>query len=383
MKAPRLPRLILMLCLVLPPWSTAASCSKPDEPSEARARDTTAPEPRASATQLPPEVAGRAVAPEPRAPAHPLRLGYSDWPGWVAWDIARAKGWFAEAGVEVELEWYEYVPSIEAFGAGRLDAVSMTNGDALIARSQGLPSVAILANDFSSGNDMVVARPGIDDVRALVGKKIGVEVGFAGHLLLMNALSSAQLSVRDVQIVNVPSDLTPQSLEKGTVDAIATWQPNSGQALRRVSGAKAIYTSRQTAGLIYHVLAVAPDSLAERRDDWRRVASVWMRVADFVDDEKTRDEAATIMAERVGLTTGEFARLMNGTTYLGLQENLEHFQKGDTLLSVYHSNEVSDSFLVEHGMYKTPVATDALLDRTLLDELASETAKAKAKTNAR
>ena len=61
--------------------------------------------------------------------AEPLKIGYSDWPGWVAWQVAIEKGWFKEAGVDVEFEWFDYVPSMDAFSAGKVDAVCMTNGD--------------------------------------------------------------------------------------------------------------------------------------------------------------------------------------------------------------------------------------------------------------
>ncbi|MEQ8937848.1 MAG: ABC transporter substrate-binding protein, partial [Gammaproteobacteria bacterium] len=28
------------------------------------------------------------------ASAEPLKVGYSDWPGWVAWEVALEKGYF-------------------------------------------------------------------------------------------------------------------------------------------------------------------------------------------------------------------------------------------------------------------------------------------------
>ena len=28
--------------------------------------------------------------------AEPLKIGYSAWPGWVAWEVAIEKGWFKE-----------------------------------------------------------------------------------------------------------------------------------------------------------------------------------------------------------------------------------------------------------------------------------------------
>ena len=50
--------------------------------------------------------------------AGPLRIGYSDWPGWVAWEVAIEKGWFKEAGVDVKFDWFDYAASMEAFSAG-------------------------------------------------------------------------------------------------------------------------------------------------------------------------------------------------------------------------------------------------------------------------
>ncbi len=194
--------------------------------------------------------------------AEPLKIGYSDWPGWVAWEVAIEKDWFKKAGVDVEFEWFDYVASMDAFAAGKLDAVPMTNGDTLFTGASGGKGVMILINDYSNGNDMIVARPGIKSVSELKGKKVGVEIGFVGHLLLLNALEKSGLTESDVTLVNVPTNETPQVLASGDVDAIVAWQPNSGQALKQVPGSTAVYSSADEPGLIYDVLAVSPTSLA-------------------------------------------------------------------------------------------------------------------------
>ena len=48
------------------------------------------------------------------AAAEPLKVAYSDWPGWVAWDVAIQKGWIKDAGLDVQFVWMEYGPSMEA-----------------------------------------------------------------------------------------------------------------------------------------------------------------------------------------------------------------------------------------------------------------------------
>ena len=87
--------------------------------------------------------------------AKPLRVGFSDWPGWTAFEIGIQKGWFKEAGVDVKFDWFEYAPSMDAFAAGKVDAVMMTTGDALVTGAPGPRSVAILVTDYSAGNDMM------------------------------------------------------------------------------------------------------------------------------------------------------------------------------------------------------------------------------------
>src|SRR5262249_1005596 len=104
---------------------------------------TESPKPAETAAPAPPaRSAAPAALPDPKGPA--LKIAYSDWPGWIAWDIGIQKGWFKEAGVAVDFGWFDYVPSMDAFSAGKVDAVTVTNGDALVTGSSGAPSKCIM-----------------------------------------------------------------------------------------------------------------------------------------------------------------------------------------------------------------------------------------------
>ncbi|MDX1347661.1 MAG: ABC transporter substrate-binding protein [Thiomicrorhabdus chilensis] len=301
--------------------------------------------------------------------AEPLKIGYSDWPGWVAWEVAIEKKWFAEEGVDVKFEWFDYVASMDAFAAGQLDAVGMTNGDALVTGATGAKSVMAIINDYSDGNDMLIGGPGIASVKDLKGKKVGVEVGFVGHLLLLNALEKNGLTESDVELVNVPTSETPQVLASGQVDAIVAWQPSSGSALQLVPGSTAIYTSADEPGLIYDVLAVAPSSYANNRDEWEKVAKVWYKAVDYIKDPKTTDDAVSIMASRVGLSADEYKKFINGTNILTLEEAKKHFKKADGFKSIYGSTKISDDFNINNKVYDEPQDVDSYIDPSLTEGL--------------
>lgn len=297
--------------------------------------------------------------------AEPLKIGYSDWPGWVAWQVGIEKDWFKEAGVDVNFEWFEYVPSMEAYAAGQLDAVSMTNGDALVTGATGAPSKIILINDFSNGNDMLVAKPGIETIEDLKGKRIGVEVGFVCHLMLLKALESKGMSESDVTLVNIPTNDLPQAFASPDVDAVVGWQPSSGQSLAAVPGSKAIFTSRDVPGLIYDALAVNPASLSARPDDWAKVAGVWYKIVDYILDPETRDDAIKIMASRVNLEPEQYAAFVDGTKILTLEEAKAAFAEGGGLDSIYGSSAVADKFNVDNEVYETAQTVTDYIDPSI------------------
>ncbi|MEM1442614.1 MAG: ABC transporter substrate-binding protein [Verrucomicrobiota bacterium] len=316
-------------------------------------------------------LAGAALFPA-SVSAEPLKIGYSDWPGWVAWEIGIKKDWFAEEGVEVEFSWYDYVASMDAYAAGQIDAVSMTNGDALVTGATGKPSVGIIINDYSNGNDMVVGKPGIGSLEDLAGKKIGLEEGFVTHLLFLKGMEAKGLDPDSVEIVNTPTNETPQVLASGAVDAIAAWQPNSGEALKLVADSKPIYTSADAPGIIYDLLFVDAESLETRRDDWLKVVKVWYKIVDYLKDEDNLDEALEILAGRVSISPEEYEPFFQGTYILSGEEVKPIWEKAEGLGSVYGSTVIADEFNVTYEVYEKSLETDKYLDPSLTMEVLCE-----------
>jgi NitT/TauT family transport system substrate-binding protein len=297
--------------------------------------------------------------------AEPLKIGYSDWPGWVAWQVAIDKGWFKEAGVDVAFEWFDYSASMDAFTAGKVDANCMTNGDTMVTGSGGGKGIMIMLTDYSNGNDMIVGKPGIKSIKDLKGKKVGIEVGVVEHLLLLHAMQEAGMKEKDVTLVNAKTNETPQVLSSGQVDAIGAWQPVSGEAMKGLPGSKPIYTSAKAPGLIYDVLAVNPTSLKARKDDWAKVIKVWDRVVHYIDDPKTQADAVKIMSARVGLAPDAYTPLLKGTKLLDVAAGKKVFKKADGLASLYGSSKIADDFNVKNEVYKTAQDIDSYIDPSL------------------
>jgi NitT/TauT family transport system substrate-binding protein len=294
--------------------------------------------------------------------AEPLKIGYSDWLGYCAFEVAKQKEWFKEAGVEVQMEFFDYGASLDAFSANKLDAVCVVSTDALVNGSNGAKSKIIALIDYSEGADMIVGKPGIESIKDLKGKSVGLEVNLVEHLLLLKALEANGMKASDVKLVKTATNDTPQTLASGKVAAVGAWYPVSGQALKQVAGSKALFTSAEAKGLIYDVLAVTPTSFAKRKGDWEKVVSVFYKTVDYIMDDKTRPDAAKIMAAKVKVDdVNEYLKSMSGCHYLTLAEAKEAYKKAEGLKSIYGSMEVGNKFNVTNKVYKVSQKPDNYL----------------------
>ncbi|MFN3618520.1 MAG: ABC transporter substrate-binding protein [Aquabacterium sp.] len=212
---------------------------------------------------------------------------------------------------------------MESFATGKIDAMTMTNGDTLVTGATGVKGVMVMLTDYSNGNDMIIGRPGVRTIKDLKGKKVAVEFGLVEHLLLLNGLKKAGMKESDVTLVNAKTNEMPQ------------------------------------------VLAVNPTSLAARRADWQKVVGVWDKVVSFINDPKTQPEALKIMAARVGVKPEAYAQFLKGTRLLSLKEGQAIMVKGEGFKSLYGSTKIADEFNVANDVYKTPQAIDSYIDPSL------------------
>lgn len=285
------------------------------------------------------------------ASAAPIKIAYSDWPGWTVLEIAKQKGWFKDAGLDVELDWFDYSPSIDAFAAGKVDAVTIVAGDALVSGASGAKSKFVCLTDYSEGSDMIVGGPGVNSIKDLKGKKVGVELTLVEHELLLQALKVNGLSQSDVTLVGTATDKTPQALASGQVSAVGAWYPIAGQALTQVAGSKKLFTSADAKGLIFDVIAVNPTSYGAHKEEWTKVAAIFYKCVAYLKDPATKDDAVKIMAAKVGADPVEYAKNIPGTHFLTVPEAKQCLKKSDDMLSIYGSMKLSDQFYIANGVY--------------------------------
>lgn len=296
-----------------------------------------------------------------------VKVGVSDWPGWVAWYVAEQKGFFKKYGADVKLVWFpNYTDSISALSAGQLDANSQTWGDTLAPLAKGVPLKAILANDNSFGNDAVMVNPRLKSLKDLKGKKVALEQYSVSHFLLATALARNGMSLKDVEVVNLPAGDAAAAFMAGRVDGAALWNPWVNTVQLSGKG-RAVFTSKDMPGLIADLLVAHGKSLKDptKRRDFVGMIRAWFDTVEFI--RSNPDEAARIMSKVVGLKSADYAPFMAGTRFFGRSENEQAFAATGQL-SLLNAGPTVGKFLLDNKLLEGKPNYAAGLDGSLLKE---------------
>jgi len=297
-----------------------------------------------------------------------IKVGLSDWPGWVAWYIAEEKGYFKKHGADVKLVWFPtYTDSIAALSAGQLDANSQTWSDTMAPLAKGLPLKAVLVNDNSAGNDALMVGPAIKSFKDLKGKTVALEEFSVSHFVLVTALSKNGMSQKDVKVVNLSAGDAAAAFMSGRVDAAVVWNPWVNQIQTSGKG-KALFTSKDMPGLVPDLLVAQEKSIAANRKDFLGMIKAWYETEKFV--RENPDEAAKIMSKVVSMDAAEYKVFLPGTRFFAQKENLEAFGPASKSQSLLGVSPTIIKFLTDNKLIDGKPDPSKGLDSSLVKEAA-------------
>ncbi len=297
-----------------------------------------------------------------------VKVGLSDWPGWVAWYVAEQKGYFKKYGAKVELVWFpNYTDSIQALSAGKLDANSQTWSDSMAPLAAGVPLKLILVNDNSAGNDALMVKPAIKSFADLKGKTIALEQFSISHFVLVTALARNGMTPADVKVVNLTAGDAAAAFLSGRVDAAVVWNPWVNQIQLSGKG-HALFTSRDMPGLIPDALVAQQKAINDKvkRKDFIGMIKAWFDAVKFI--EAHPEEAAKIMSKIVGLDAKEYKTFLPGTRFFHEADNLEAFGPSGNPKSLLAVGPVIEKFLKDNKLLEGTVNFQKGLDDSLLQE---------------
>lgn len=258
----------------------------------------------------------------------PIRIGINPWPAWEFFYLAEVRGYFRDAGVDVQIvEFSSLGDAKRAYERGQVDAYLGTLVEVATTRAAaGRAPVVALVTDYSNGADQVIARTPITTTRELVGRRVAVEKGSLNVFVLARALDACGAGLADVELVDLDQLGMLEAFGRGAVDAIVAYPPVSVEALK-LAGSASVFTSASIPGEIVDVLAVDGTLLRDRPDDVDEIRRAYARAVGAY--ERDPQSSVPVMAKREGLAPSEFeAALRDGVRLVGEHEQAEYLRPG-------------------------------------------------------
>lgn len=222
--------------------------------------------------------------------------------------VAEENGYFSDERLTV---------SYNRFTSGRDAMASVLAGKSDV----GVAAISPFSNSILQGNPLrilatlyrtnlteaVVARRdrGIDEAEDLRGKRVGLAPGTTSDYML--SLIVREVGHTDDMVTRIP--LKPEqladALERGDVDAIATWAPHVDIARSRFAPDETVLL-RTPAYTSFALLGAQPETLVRKRDALQRLVNALVRAEDYID--ANRDEALQLVIDHFAIENPDALR---------------------------------------------------------------------------
>lgn len=247
-------------------------------------------------------------------------LMWSIYVGWMPWPYAAESGivkkWADKYGIEIDVRQADYIPSIEAYVAGKADACVMTNMECLdMPAASGIDNTIVVVGDFSNGNDVLYTRDNLQ-VPQLRGKQIALVELSVSHYLLVRALElkGNGLLEKDVKILNTSdADIAPVFIANPSQKAVVTWNPMALE-IEQTPGVKRVFDSSEIPGEILDLLVAKTDVLKKNPQLGKALTGAWYEMmATMSGRTPAAEKMIARMAELSGTTPASFKQQLKTT----------------------------------------------------------------------
>lgn len=306
------------------------------------------------------------AAPPPLS-SEPIRIASYVWPGsyWV--DVAYDKGWFREAGLNVErvdvnLKYFESMLDVNS---GKLQAMGFSHYDLVRHVAAGNDLAGIIAIDYSETADALIAKPNIHRLRDLRGKKIALHRGTYLEYLLSVVAKRDDLNLEDITLVDLPGDKAIQEFVAGRVDAVLSWEPYVSDAKK--AGGVQIFSAADFPGVTYSVFTLRRDFIEAHPREVQALTKIWQRAETFVRDNP--HEACEIVARLSHEPLPYVEGLLGSDRVLDVTDNRRAFSYAAGFESLHGSWRRMNDFMLDRGLVSRRVDSPAHLDSRFIRAL--------------
>jgi NitT/TauT family transport system substrate-binding protein len=252
----------------------------------------------------------------------PAALGITTWIGNSALYVAQEKKFFQEAGLNLDIKTFSTVAEgFPAFSAGQLQGVSPVTSETVSLAAKGVDYRIVAVMDTSSGADAILARNSVTDIADFKGKRIAVQKGGVGHFFLLQILTEAGLSEKDVTLVDTTPEAAAAAYQAGNIEIAYSYSPFVEKVNAVQKDGRVIYDSSKMPTAIADVYTFSTKFIEAHPETVQAFVGGVFKGLDLL--KTNPDEALAIAAKPLNLKPEELKAQLKGIQLPDLQTNVD------------------------------------------------------------
>ncbi len=338
---------LLAACSQAPAPAPTSAPAKPAAAPAAAPAPTTAP-----AAAAPTAAAKPAATAAPAAPAQltPLRVGWTVAPHMGLVGVAIQKGWFKEAGLDVQLTAFDSGPPLfEAMAAGKLDlGLSGSIPPISTAAAGSVPIYFIGTHAVSTSLFTIVSRKSINSIGDLKGKTALTAKGSVNHYFLDVALNKYGLSEKDITLVDMDQADCVTAFIANQGDAASLGTAFFPQILAKDPSSKILFTGDQLKDqpnpmkTLMMELTTASKAYADKNPDvvTKFVDVLYNRAHGYFNASATKAQSRQELSDwlkatvNINMSVADLSAMIDPAKYLTAKEQAQDFADGTFQASI-------------------------------------------------
>lgn len=230
-----------------------------------------------------------------------VRLDWTPWAVHAPYHLAQEKGWFKDAGLDVDVEdgngsvsTVQIVGSNDSFDIGQAALASM-----VIARNKGIPVKAVAP--FLVRNDIGVLVPADSDMESpadLKGKTVVYTAGSLEAPFIDSFLAAGDLTRDDINLLSVDASSKAATYMVGRADAVVSTIPFVYPSVVEKRDSKVIPFADYGLDMVSFGMFSSEDKLAERGEVITQVGDIISRAWEYIYDGNEQEAVDAIIAQR-------------------------------------------------------------------------------------
>nr|WP_244175086.1 ABC transporter substrate-binding protein [Pantoea conspicua] len=289
----------------------------------------------------------------------PVAIGISGWTGFAPLTLADKAGIFKKHGLAVEVKMIPQSSRHLAVASGTIQCAATTVETYISWNAAGVPIKQIVQLDKSYGADGLAVRSGINSIRDLKGKTIGVDApGTSPYFALAWILDKNGMTMKDVRLATMSPQAAAQAFTAGRNDAAMSYEPYLSSIRKQPSAGKIIATTLDYP-MVMDTLGCTPTFLKAHPQAAKALVESYFDALEMIKQQP--EKSYEIMGAAVKSSGKAFAESAGYLRWQGREENRAFFNGG-----IQRFSDEAGKLLLRAGVIKTVPDINSLYDASFV-----------------